>query len=46
MTVFHNIKDGGSLNGYPKEGEAVKRENESALEWVINRHTAYVNTII
>lgn len=55
MTVFRNIKDGGSLNGYPKEGEAVdeqgslkevKRENESALEWVINRHTAYVNTII
>lgn len=26
MTVFHNIKDGGSLNGYPKEGEAVDEQ--------------------
>ena len=26
MTMFHNIKDDGSLNGYPKEGEAVDEQ--------------------
>ena len=26
MTVFHNIEDDGSLNGYPKEGEAVDEQ--------------------
>ncbi len=26
MTVFHNIKDDGSLNGYPKEGEGVDEQ--------------------
>ena len=26
MTVFHNIKDDGSLNGYPKEGESVDEQ--------------------
>ena len=26
MTVFHNIKDDGSLNRYPKEGEAVDEQ--------------------
>ena len=54
MTVFHNIKDDGSLMDIRKRAKLwmnrklkeVKRENESALEWVINRHTAYVNTII
>ena len=25
-SVFHNIKDDGSLNGYPKEGEAVDEQ--------------------
>lgn len=24
--MFHNIKDDGSLNGYPKEGEAVDEQ--------------------
>ena len=26
MTVFHNIKDDGTLKGYPKEGEAVDEQ--------------------
>ena len=26
MTVFHTMKDDGSLNGYPKEGEAVDEQ--------------------
>lgn len=26
MTMFHDIEDDGSLNGYPKEGEAVDEQ--------------------
>ena len=32
MTVFHNITDDGSLNGYPNEGEAVD-EQEALKKW-------------
>lgn len=55
MSSVSNIKNDGPLNGYAKGGGAVderealkklKRKNESALEWFIDRYAAYVNTII
>lgn len=55
MASVSNIKNDGPLNGYAKGGGAVderealkklKRKNESALEWFIDRYAAYVNTII